>query len=135
MGRSQSLANAGIFYLAVTLLALCPIEANLRMISGAWYLAFGGIVAYSRYCVRFFLNIEHGDFLTDACIGVLFYPLALVQAAAPKSPVRGDVPRPASAEYPRRGVLAPPPRNIRVADVAESRLCLPLRPEVSTPRL
>lgn len=76
---SYSILAAGIFYLAVTLLALCPIEANLRMISGAWYLAFGGIVAYSRYCVRFFLNIEHGDFLTDACIGVLFYPLALVQ--------------------------------------------------------
>ena len=28
----------------MTLLALCPIEANLRMISGAWYLLFAAVV-------------------------------------------------------------------------------------------
>ena len=36
-------------------------------------------MAYARYCTRTFLGIEHGDGLTDACIGVCFYPLALVQ--------------------------------------------------------
>ena len=67
------------FYFAVTLLAMCPIEANLRFISAAWYLAFAAIVAYTRYRVRHHRRILHGDVLTDMCIAVLFYPLALVQ--------------------------------------------------------
>ena len=67
------------FYFAVTLLAMCPIEANLRFISAAWYMAFAAIVAYTRYRVRRHRQILHGDVLTDACIAVLFYPLALVQ--------------------------------------------------------
>ena len=67
------------FYFAVTLLAMCPIEANLRFISAAWYLAFAAIVAYTRYRVRRHRQILHGDVLTDMCIAVLFYPLALVQ--------------------------------------------------------
>ena len=40
------------FYFAVTLLAMCPIEANLRFIAAAWYMAFSAIVAYTRYRVR-----------------------------------------------------------------------------------
>ena len=67
------------FYFAVTLLAMCPIEANLRFISAAWYMAFCAIVAYTRYRVRHHRQILHGDVLTDMCIAVLFYPLALVQ--------------------------------------------------------
>ena len=34
------------FYFAVTLLAMCPIEANLRFISAAWYMAVPS--AYTR---------------------------------------------------------------------------------------
>ena len=67
------------FYFAVTLLAMCPIEANLRFIAAAWYVAFCAIVAYTRYRVRRHRQIKHGDVLTDMCIAVLFYPLALVQ--------------------------------------------------------
>ena len=67
------------FYFAVTLLAMCPIEANLRFIAAAWYMAFAAIVAYTRYRVRRHRQILHGDVLTDMCIAVLFYPLALVQ--------------------------------------------------------
>ena len=67
------------FYFAVTLLAMCPIEANLRFVAAAWYLAFCAIVAYTRYRVRRHRQILHGDVLTDMCIAVLFYPLALVQ--------------------------------------------------------
>ena len=67
------------FYFAVTLLAMCPIEANLRFIAAAWYMAFCAIVAYTRYRVRHHRQIKHGDVLTDMCIAVLFYPLALVQ--------------------------------------------------------
>ena len=67
------------FYFAVTLLAMCPIEANLRFIAAAWYMAFSAIVAYTRYRVRRHRQILHGDVLTDMCIAVLFYPLALVQ--------------------------------------------------------
>jgi choline-glycine betaine transporter len=85
--RACGVANANvysalsglIFYFAIVLLAMCPIEANLRMISGAWYLAFATIVAYTRYATRQFLKIQHGDLLTDMCIATLFYPLALVQ--------------------------------------------------------
>ena len=36
-------------------------------------------VAYTRYRVRHHRGILHGDVLTDMCIAVLFYPLALVQ--------------------------------------------------------
>ena len=36
-------------------------------------------VAYTRYRVRHHRQIKHGDVLTDMCIAVLFYPLALVQ--------------------------------------------------------
>ena len=67
------------FYFAVTMLAMCPIEANLRFIAAAWYMAFAAIVAYTRYRVRRHRQILHGDVLTDMCIAVLFYPLALVQ--------------------------------------------------------
>ena len=35
--------------------------------------------AYTRYRVRHHRQIKHGDVLTDMCIAVLFYPLALVQ--------------------------------------------------------
>ena len=42
-------------------------------------LAFSAIVAYTRYRVRHHRQILHGDVLTDMCIAVLFYPLALVQ--------------------------------------------------------
>ena len=42
-------------------------------------MAFGAIVAYTRYRVRRHRQILHGDVLTDMCIAVLFYPLALVQ--------------------------------------------------------
>ena len=35
--------------------------------------------AYTRYRVRHRRQIKHGDVLTDMCIAVLFYPLALVQ--------------------------------------------------------
>ena len=41
--------------------------------------AFAAIVAYTRYRVRHHRQILHGDVLTDMCIAVLFYPLALVQ--------------------------------------------------------
>ena len=44
-----------------------------------WYMAFCAIVAYTRYRVRRHRQIKHGDVLTDMCIAVLFYPLALVQ--------------------------------------------------------
>ena len=37
------------------------------------------IVAYTRYRVRHHRQILHGDVLTDTCLAVLFYPLALVQ--------------------------------------------------------
>ena len=33
----------------------------------------------TRYRVRRHRQIKHGDVLTDMCIAVLFYPLALVQ--------------------------------------------------------
>ena len=52
---------------------------RLRFIAAAWYLAFAAIVAYTRYRVRHHRGILHGDVLTDMCIAVLFYPLALVQ--------------------------------------------------------
>ena len=42
-------------------------------------MAFAAIVAYTRYRVRHHRQILHGDVLTDMCIAVLFYPLALVQ--------------------------------------------------------
>ena len=42
-------------------------------------MAFAAIVAYTRYRVRHHRGILHGDVLTDMCIAVLFYPLALVQ--------------------------------------------------------
>jgi hypothetical protein len=67
------------FVAAIVFLAMRPIEANLRFISASFYLAFAAIVAYTRHRTRLFRNIKHGDFLTDACIAVLFYPLALVQ--------------------------------------------------------
>ena len=44
-----------------------------------WYMAFAAIVAYTRYRVRRHRQILHGDVLTDMCIAVLFYPLALAQ--------------------------------------------------------
>ena len=46
------------FYFAVTLLAMCPIEANLRFISAAWYMAFCAIVAYTCYRVRHHRGIQ-----------------------------------------------------------------------------
>ena len=55
------------------------LQANLRFIAAAWYMAFAAIVAYTRYRVRRHRQILHGDVLTDMCIAVLFYPLALVQ--------------------------------------------------------
>lgn len=68
-----------LFYFAVTLLAMAPMEANLRMIAGSFYLAAMAVVTYSRQQTRKHLKIEHGDILTDACISVLFYPLVLTQ--------------------------------------------------------
>ena len=67
------------FYGAILLLIGAPWEANLRMISGAFYLAFASIVAYTRYMTRTGLGIKTGDAMTDCCIAVLFYPLALAQ--------------------------------------------------------
>ena len=57
-----------LFYFAVTLLAMAPMEANLRMIAGSFYLAAMAVVTYSRQQTRKHLKIEHGDILTDACI-------------------------------------------------------------------
>ena len=68
-----------IFYFGVVLLLLAPMEANLRMIAGAFYMAFAAVVAYCRYSARKKLGIATGDLMTDYCIAVLFYPLALAQ--------------------------------------------------------
>ncbi|KAH8045762.1 BCCT, betaine/carnitine/choline family transporter [Aureococcus anophagefferens] len=57
-----------IFYFGVVLLLLAPMEANLRMIAGAFYMAFAAVVAYCRYSVRKKLGIATGDLMTDYCI-------------------------------------------------------------------
>ena len=67
------------FYGAILLLIGAPWEANLRMIAGAFYLAFASIVAYTRYMTRTGIGIKTGDAMTDCCIAVCFYPLALAQ--------------------------------------------------------
>ena len=67
------------FYGAILLLIGAPWEANLRMIAGTFYLAFASLVAYTRYMTRTGLGIKTGDAMTDCCIAVCFYPLALAQ--------------------------------------------------------
>ena len=54
-------------------------DANLRMIAGAFYMAAVAVVAYARQQTRQYLGIKHGDLLSDYCIAVLFYPMALTQ--------------------------------------------------------
>ena len=61
-------------------LLICSIwEANLRMIAATLYLAFATVVSYTRYMTRTGLGIQQGDAMTDVCISVCFYPLALLQ--------------------------------------------------------
>jgi len=68
-----------LFYFAIALLALSPLDANLRFCSAAFYLAASCVPAYTRRVVRKHCAIEHGDLVTDACLAVLVYPFALVQ--------------------------------------------------------
>ena len=67
------------FYFAVACLAMARLDANLRMIAGAFYMAAVAVVAYARQQTRQYLGIKHGDLLSDYCIAVLFYPMALTQ--------------------------------------------------------
>ena len=55
---------------------MARLDANLRMIAGAFYMAFASIVAYCRYKVRHLCGIQTGDLLTDYCLAVLFCCLA-----------------------------------------------------------
>ncbi|KAJ1459241.1 BCCT family transporter-domain-containing protein [Pelagophyceae sp. CCMP2097] len=65
------------FATTVTFLSMSRIEANLRMVSAAFYLAFACIVAAARNSTRQHLAVQKGDALSDVCIAILFYPLAL----------------------------------------------------------
>lgn len=64
---------------AVVLLALCPIEANLRMASAAFYFFFTFFTSAARYMTRNAVKCERGDLVTDYIAGLLLYPLVLAQ--------------------------------------------------------
>ena len=52
------------FYFAVACLAMARLDANLRMIAGAFYMAAVAVVAYARQQTRQYLGIKHGDLLS-----------------------------------------------------------------------
>lgn len=79
LALSYAALHGALWLASVVLLAISPLDANLRMCAAAFYLGCAVIVAYTRRAVRAHCAIEHGDLITDACIGVLFYNFAIVQ--------------------------------------------------------
>jgi choline-glycine betaine transporter len=98
LAATYAALHGALWVFAVALLALSPLDANLRMCAAAVYLGCATVVAYARRAVRTHCRIEHGDLLTDACIGVLFYPFAIVQHEKELDADAGDYDKEAASE-------------------------------------
>jgi len=69
---------AAILWLAaIVFLALCPIEANLRMLSATCYVFFTCFTCWARHQTRDALNCERGDIFTDYIAGLILFPFVL----------------------------------------------------------
>mmetsp|Transcript_4035 Transcript_4035/g.13163 ORF Transcript_4035/g.13163 Transcript_4035/m.13163 type:complete len:763 (-) Transcript_4035:1296-3584(-) len=74
---AKTLGSAFLYYAAVALLCLSPVQANLRMIAGATYVAFACVLCTVRYDTRQVINCQRGSIVSDFITALLCFPLVL----------------------------------------------------------